>query len=408
MRFTAKHTMISSFTGYIIQAIVNNLAPLLFVTFQKEFDISLEKIGLIIFINFFTQILTDLASAKYVDRLGYRKSVCIAHICTFMGIGGLGIFPYVFPDAYTGVLIATVISAVGGGLLEVVISPIVEAIPGDKKNLKMSLLHSFYCWGQVGVVLFSTIFFALFGISNWRMVCFIWAALPLVNFFAFLKVPMWSLVSEEKKMSIKKLMTSKLFFAFLILMLCSGAAELAMAQWVSFFAEAGLKIDKSLGDIFGTCMFALLMGISRTFWGIKAGRFKASDGLILSAAMCVISYLIAALSKNPVLSLFGCVMCGLSVGFMWPGTYSFASETFKNGGAGMFALLALAGDIGCTTGPTLVGNISSLVEKNVFPVFLSGGDIREIGLKTGLLFIAVFPLLMCPVIIIIKKRLSHK
>lgn len=408
MRFTAKHTMIASFTGYVIQAIVNNLAPLLFVTFQNEFDISLEKIGLIIFINFFTQIVTDLIAARYVDNLGYRKSVCLAHIFAFTGLGGLGVFPHIFPDAYTGILIATVISAVGGGLLEVVISPVVEAIPGDKKNLKMSLLHSFYCWGQVGVVLFSTIFFALFGISNWRYVCLIWAALPLLNFFLLLKVPMWSLVSEEKKMSIKKLITSKLFFAFLILMLCAGAAELAMAQWVSFFAEAGLKIDKSMGDIFGTCMFALLMGISRTFWGIKAGKFKTCNGLILSAVMCVISYLIAALSKNPVFSLFGCVMCGLSVGLMWPGTYSFAAETFKNAGAGMFALLAFAGDVGCTAGPTLVGNISSLVENKVIPMFLSGGDIREIGLKTGLLFIAVFPLVMCPVIIIIRKRLSHK
>lgn len=406
MKLTYKHTMFASYTGYITQAIVNNLAPLLFVTFQKDFDISLDKIGYIVFINFFVQILTDIAAAKYADKVGYRKCVCAAHILDVIGLSGLGIFPYIMPDAYAGILLATVISAVGGGLLEVVVSPIVEALPGEAKSSQMSLLHSFYCWGQMGVVLVSTAFFALFGVENWRFLCFIWALVPFFNIFMFLKVPMCSLVAEEEKMPFKKLAGNKFFWVFLMLMLCAGASELAMSQWSSLFAEAGLKVSKALGDLLGMCMFAALMGISRVYFGIMGEKIKIENGLIISSILCIASYLLTAFSQNSILSLIGCGICGLSVGLMWPGTYSLASKFFPAGGTAMFAVLAFAGDVGCSTGPTIVGNISNLIQNTgakILP-FISGADVTETGLKTGLAFVSLFPFVMLAVVMMLKKK----
>ena len=410
MKLTHKHTLISGFTGYIVQAIVNNLAPLLFVTFQREFGITLDKIGYIASINFFIQIVTDLAAAKYADRFGYRRCVCFALFLSFAGLSGLGIFPYIFPNAYAGIILATVISAVGGGLLEVVISPIVEAIPGEKKSAKMSFLHSFYCWGQVGVVVLSTLFFVTAGIENWRFLCFAWAAVPIFNFFMFLKVPIYHLVEEERKTPFKELLGQKMFWLFLVLMLCAGASELAMSQWSSLFAEVGLNVSKSAGDMLGMCMFAVLMGISRVYFGVNSHRIKIENGLLLSSVLCILSYALTAFSKSPVLSLIGCSLCGLSVGLMWPGTYSMASRFFPSGGTTMFAVLAFAGDVGCSAGPTIVGNISSFIQKistNLLPGIIHGADFTQIGLKTGLAVIIVFPLVMLVSVVLLKKRAKN-
>ena len=376
------HTIYACYIGYIVQAIVNNFIPLLFLTFQSIFDISLDRITYLITINFGIQLLVDLASAKFVDRIGYRSAALIAHIMAAVGLMGLGFFPYIFPSAYVGILVSVCFYAVGGGLLEVIVSPIVEACPTDKKDAAMSLLHSFYCWGQVGVVLLSTLFFTLAGIKYWRILACIWALVPFFNIFYFLKVPVNVLVEEGESMKIGELIKSRLFWLFFAMMVCSGAAELAMSQWASAFAESALGISKTMGDLAGPCLFAVFMGSARAFYGKNSEKVSLRQFMKLSCILCIISYLLAAFSGSPVLALAGCALCGLSVGIMWPGTFSFGAKSMKTGGTAMFAFLALAGDIGCAGGPTLVGIISEAFGEN---------------LQKGLIFAAIFPivLLLC-------------
>lgn len=376
------HTIYACYIGYIVQAIVNNFIPLLFLTFQSTFDISLDRITYLITVNFGIQLLVDLASAKFVDRIGYRSAAVIAHIMAAIGLMGLGFFPYILPSAYVGILVSVCFYAVGGGLLEVIVSPIVEACPTDKKEAAMSLLHSFYCWGQVSVVLLSTLFFTLAGIKYWRLLACIWALVPAFNIFYFLKVPVNALVEEGESMKIGELIKSKLFWMFFVMMACSGASELAMSQWASAFAESALGISKTMGDLAGPCLFAVFMGSARAFYGKNSEKVSLSQFMKLSCILCIISYLLATLSGSPVLALAGCALCGLSVGIMWPGTFSFAAKSMKTGGTAMFAFLALAGDIGCAGGPTLVGIISEAFGEN---------------LQKGLIFAAAFPvvLLLC-------------
>lgn len=373
------HTIYACYIGYIVQAIVNNFIPLLFLTFQGTFGISLDRITYLITVNFGIQLLTDLASAKLVDRIGYRSAALIAHTMAAVGLAGLGIFPYLFKNAYVGILISVCFYAVGGGLLEVIVSPIVEACPTDKKEAAMSMLHSFYCWGQVGVVLISTLFFTVAGIRYWRVLAFIWALVPLFNIFYFLKVPVNALVEEGEGMNIGELVKSKMFWLLFIMMMCSGASELAMSQWASAFAESGLGISKTMGDLAGPCLFAVFMGSARAYYGKNSEKISLMQFMKLSCVLCIISYLLATLSPIPVLALVGCALCGLSVGIMWPGTFSIAAKSMRNGGTAMFAFLALAGDIGCAGGPTLVGVISEAFGEN---------------LQKGLIFAVVFPVVL--------------
>lgn len=384
-----KHTIYASYLGYIVQAIVNNLAPLLFLTFQREYAISIEKIGLLITVNFGTQLLVDLVSAKFADRIGYRPLIMAAHFFAAAGLAGMGLFPEFFPNPYIGLVLAVVLYAVGGGLIEVLISPIVEACPTEDKSGNMSLLHSFYCWGQVSVVLLSTLFFKFVGIEHWKVITLLWAVVPAVNFFWFSRVPINTLVEEGQAMPLKKLFTMKLFWIFAVMMVCAGASELAMNQWASAFAEMGLQVDKTVGDLLGPCMFAVLMGISRVFYGKFSDKINLVSFIAGSGILCVISYLIAVFSPVAVLSLAGCALTGLSVGIMWPGTFSLAAEKCPQGGTAMFALFALAGDLGCSSGPGLVGVVS---------------DMFGSELKNGLLAAAVFPVILVVTIGILKKQ----
>lgn len=384
-----KHTIYASYLGYIVQAIVNNLAPLLFLTFQREYAISIEKIGLLITVNFGTQLLVDLVSAKFADRIGYRPLIMAAHFFAAAGLAGMGLFPEFFPNPYIGLVLAVVLYAVGGGLIEVLISPIVEACPTEDKSGNMSLLHSFYCWGQVSVVLLSTLFFKFVGIEHWKVITLLWAVVPAVNFFWFSRVPINTLVEEGQAMPLKKLFTMKLFWIFAVMMVCAGASELAMSQWASAFAEMGLQVDKTVGDLLGPCMFAVLMGISRVFYGKFSDKINLVSFIAGSGILCVISYLIAVFSPVAVLSLAGCALTGLSVGIMWPGTFSLAAEKCPQGGTAMFALFALAGDLGCSSGPGLVGVVS---------------DMFGSELKNGLLAAAVFPVILVVTIGILKKQ----
>ncbi|MDD7194418.1 MAG: MFS transporter [Oscillospiraceae bacterium] len=371
IRNNFKHTMAASYLGYITQAIVNNFAPLLFVTFQKSFDISLEKIGYLVTVNFCIQLFVDFIAAKFVDKIGYRISIVAAHLFAGTGLILMGVLPFAFADPYMGLICAIVFYSIGGGLIEVLISPIVEACPTDKKSAAMSLLHSFYCWGHVAVILLTTLFFVTAGIENWRILSALWAVIPLANAVYFCFVPINTLVDCEKSAPIKELFKSKLFWILILLMICSGASEQGMSQWSSAFAETGLKVSKTLGDLLGPCMFAVMMGVSRVFYAAFSGRLKLMKFISVSCVFCVIGYLVSALSPVPALALVGCGICGLSVGILWPGVFSLAAERAPTGGTAMFAFLALAGDLGCSSGPTLVGIVSSAFNDNLRAGFLA-------------------------------------
>ena len=367
------------YLGYVTQAIVNNFLPLLFLTLQRSFDVSLEQLSLLVSVNFGVQLLTDLTSPLYVDKIGYWPSMRLAHLLSAAGLIGLWAFTELFAEPFTGVLAAVVVYAVGGGLLEVLVSPIVEACPFENKEAEMSLLHSFYCVGHVVVVLVSTAFFTIFGLDNWRIMACVWALVPLYNLYNFCTMPVPYIFEQRGGMKVTALVKSGVFWRLFLMMLCAGASEQGMSQWASAFAESSLGVSKTLGDLLGPCCFAIMMGISRVFFGRFGDRLDLRKFMNLSSLLCIVSYLLATLTSSPGLGLVGCMLCGLSVGIMWPGSFSIAAASMRGGGTGMFALLALAGDIGCGSGPAVVGYAA---EK-------AGGD-----LKTGLLFAIVFPTLL--------------
>lgn len=372
IRSSYKHTIFAAYGGYITQAIINNFVPLLLLTFQTTWDIPLSKLTLLISINFGVQLTVDLICAKVVDRIGYRPCIVTAHLLAAIGLMGLGILPFVLPDPYIGILLSIIIYAIGGGITEVLISPIVEACPSDNKESAMELLHSFYCWGHVFVILASTAFFALAGIDNWRILAGLWALVPLFNAIYFMLVPIRQLNddTEAAQLPIMKLFRMPMFWLFVILMLCAGASEQAMSQWASAFAEAGLGVSKTIGDLAGPCMFAILMGLSRLVSSRLTLKYDQGKLMVGSCALCIFSYLLAALSPWPVLSLVGCGLCGLSVGMMWPGTFSLASVACRGGGTALFAFLALAGDLGCMSGPAVVGLVSDAFSGDMKPALL--------------------------------------
>lgn len=388
-RITYKHTVYACFVGYITQAIVNNFAPLLFLTFVSSYGVPLSKITLLVTFNFGFQLFIDAVSPRFIDKIGYRFSMILAHVFSAAGFVMLTILPELFEDAFVGLLLAVLIYAIGGGLLEVLVSPVVEACPTDNKEATMSLLHSFYCWGHVGVVLLSTIYFAVFGIENWKYLACFWALVPALNCISFTKVPIATLIEEgETGLSLKELFRNKVFWLFMIMMVSAGASEQAVSQWASAFAEAGLGVDKTIGDLAGPMLFAICMGISRAIYGKYGDRIKLEYYMLFSGILCIISYLMISLSPWPMLSFIGCAICGFSVGIMWPGTFSMSAAGIKNGGTLMFALFALAGDVGCSAGPTLVGMVSSAANNN---------------LKLGTLAAIFFPIL-CIICCITKMK----
>ena len=389
MKDKYQNTMYACFVGYIVQAIVNNFVPLLFLTFESSYGIPLSQITMLITFNFGIQLLVDLLSAKFVDKIGYRVSIVMAHIFAALGLAGLVVLPDFLPNAFAGLLIAVVIYAIGGGLIEVLISPIMESCPSENKEKAMSLLHSFYCWGHVGVVLLSTLFFWFFGIANWKILALLWVIIPVCNGILFCKVPIAPLIEEgETGMSLWELCKNRIFWILMLMMMCAGASEQAVSQWASTFAEQGLGVSKTIGDLAGPMSFAILMGSARAFYGKFGDRIDLDKFMQASSLLCIVSYLCISLSPSPLFSLIGCSLCGLSVGIMWPGTFSKASAALRNGGTAMFALLALAGDVGCSGGPTLVG----------FATGLASDD-----LKKGILAGIIFPILLIVGIVSLKK-----
>lgn len=386
MKEQYNQTITACFVGYVVQAIVNNFVPLLFLTFQRSYEIPLSQITLLVTFNFGIQLLVDLLSVGFVDRVGYRICMVAAHILSAAGLILLTILPEVLPSAFAGILISVMVYAVGGGLLEVLVSPVVEACPSDNKEKAMSMLHSFYCWGHVGVVLLSTLFFHLAGIDHWKVLAWIWAVIPLCNAFAFMKVPIAALMEEgETGLKLKELFRIKIFWIMLIMMVCAGASEQAVSQWASTFAEKELGIAKAAGDLAGPMAFAVLMGTSRAFYGKYGDRIQLEKFMVGSSCLCILSYLGVSLLPDPRLSLVSCAVCGLSVGIMWPGTFSKASAALPKGGTAMFALLALGGDVGCSGGPTLVGTVSSALGDNLRMGILAG-IVFPVLLLLGILF----------------------
>ena len=389
MKSKYQKTLIACYLGFITQAIAANFAPLLFLTFHRTYQISLGRIAFISTAFFFTQLLVDLFCAKYVDRIGYRRSVIASEIFSASGLIGLAFLPSLLPDPYVGILISVIIYAMGSGLIEVLVSPIVEACPFDNKDSVMSLLHSFYCWGSVGVILLSTIFFAIFGIENWRILACIWALIPLYNTFNFISCPIESLTEEGEGLSIRQLCHIPIFWIALILMVCAGASEISMAQWASAYVESALGISKSIGDIIGPCLFAVMMGMSRSFYGKYGENIDLMKFMIGSGALCLVCYLLSALAPLPFLNLVGCAVCGFSVGIMWPGTISIASKKIPLGGTAMFALLAMAGDLGGSVGPGIVGFVTQNANDN---------------LKVGMLAGCVFPTVLVLSVLLLKRK----
>ena len=383
-----EHTIYASYLGYITQAIVNNYAPLLFLWFRRDFSLSIAQITLITTVNFGVQLLVDALSAGFVDKIGYRASAVVAHIFAVAGLAGMTFLPSVFPSSYTGLMISVILYAIGGGLIEVIISPIVEACPTEKKEAAMSLLHSFYCWGHVGVVLISTAFFAAFGVNNWRILAWLFALIPLFNTFYFMCVPLYPIVKEGEKMSFGSLIGSKIFWLFLLMMICAGASEQAVSQWSSAFAESALGVSKTVGDLAGPCAFAFLMGVSRAIYGKFGDRLPLKACMVGSSIMCIICYVMICIPSSAPVNLAGCALCGFSVGIFWPGTFSLAAKALPAAGTAMYALMALAGDVGCSSGPSLVGLVTGI----------SGS-----ALKTGIICAVIFPSLMLLCILVLRN-----
>ena len=389
IRNSYEHTIYASYLGYITQAIVNNFAPLLFLTFASTFGLSLAQITMITTINFLTQLIVDLICAKVIDQVGYRRAIVVAHITAAAGLIGMSVFPYLLGDAYTGLIIAVVLYAIGGGIIEVLISPIVEACPTEKKEAAMSLLHSFYCWGHVGVVLIATGFFAVFGIENWRILAWLLALVPICNVFYFLLVPIFPIVDEHHKLAFGALLKQKSFWLLIVMMVCAGASEQAMSQWASAFAESGLKVSKTVGDLLGPCAFAVCMGATRAYYGKNSDKVPLKKAMMISAIACIVCYVLAVFGGHPVLCLIGCAFCGFTVGMFWPGTFSIAAVELPGGGTAMYALMALAGDLGCSSGPTVVGMVADY----------AGGN-----LKAGILAAIAFPIVMLGSLCFVKQK----
>ena len=387
-------TIKACFAGYVIQAVVNNFTPLLFLTFRAQYAIELSKITLLITVNFLLQLTVDLLSAFFVDRIGYRAAAVAAHVFSAAGLLMLGVLPEVLSDPFPGLICAVVFYAIGSGLIEVIISPIMESCPTENKEKAMSLLHSFYCWGSVGVIAASTAFFAVFGIRNWKILAIIWALLPIVNGIVFLRVPIAPLIGEnERQLSKRELLKRSDFYLLFVLMFAAGACELAITQWASSFAEKMLEIPKTAGDLLGPAFFALLMGCGRLYFGKTQRKVNLRKTMLLSGVLCLGAYMMIALSPWKALSLLGFGLCGLSVAILWPGTFSLAAARIRGGGTAMFALLALAGDLGCTSGPSLLGFVSS-----------ANGD----NLRTGVLGACVFPLILICSVLLLRRGKENR
>ncbi len=383
-----KKTLIACYLGFVTQAIAANFTPLLFLTFKGSYGITLEKIALIPLVFYLTQLLVDLAATKYADKIGYRTCVVLSQLLSAAGLASMAFLPEVFSAPFTGILISVILYAIGSGLIEVLMSPIVEACPFENKEGMMSLLHSFYCWGAMSVIIGSTLFFSVFGLGEWKILTILWALIPLYNTFNFINCPIEHLVEDGQSMGSRQLLKTPVFWLMIVLMICAGASEASMAQWASAFTESAIGVSKTVGDLAGPCLFAMFMGITRMLHGKFSEKLDLKKVMLFCGILCVCCYLLASLSALPVLGLAGCALCGLAVGIMWPGAVSLSSKECPKGGTALFAFLALAGDLGAMTSPSMVGALAEM----------AGGN-----LKTGLLAATIFPVILVIVLLLLKR-----
>lgn len=391
MNVSYRKTKLSCYMGLVVQAIVNNFLPILFIVFQGNYGLGYEKLGRIIFINFFVQIFADIATPKIVDLIGYRGSAIICQGFAALGLASLAVFPKIIPNVYIGIIIPVIIYAFASGLMEVVLSPMMELLPIGKKAANMAFLHSFYCWGQAFTVIGTTLLVLLFGYDRWSFIPLVWAVLPFVNMFFFMRVPIVEPPKEKKQSTAAELLLTREFFCFAVFMICAGASEISMAEWASMFAQQGLGVSKVTGDLLGPCAFAVFMGSGRVIFGIISGKFSVRRVLILNNLLCCICYILVGICRLPIFSLAACALCGFSVSLSWPGTYSMAAARFKNGGTLMFSIFALCGDFGCSAGPWLLGAVADVAD-----------------LQTGFLICTVFPLIMLLTAIFVLKEKDCK
>lgn len=388
-----KKTLVACYLGFVTQAITANFTPLLFLTFVNTYGVTFEKIAMIPLVFYLTQLLIDFAATKFADKIGYRTCVVASQVLSAIGLLLMAILPELLSAPFIGILLSVVLYAIGSGLIEVLVSPIVEACPFENKDGVMSLLHSFYCWGAMGVILGSTLFFVLFGIEKWKILVFIWALVPLYNAFNFMNCPIERLVEDGKSMGVRELLKTPIFWLMILLMVCSGASEATMAQWASAFTESAIGVSKTVGDLAGPCLFAMFMGVSRILYGKFSPKLDLTKVMLACGTMCVGCYLLASLSTLPILGLVGCALCGLGVGVMWPGSISISSQRCPRGGTAMFAFLALAGDLGAMVSPAMVGGLSEM----------AGGN-----LKTGLFVATMFPLILVVGLLILRKLVRNR
>ncbi len=386
-----RHTKLACYIGSFSQAIVCNFMPLLFVIFNQDYKIALYLVTLLATVNFVMQFTMDFVSLFFIDRVSYRTTIITAHLLAGAGFLVLGLIVPNAEHIYAAIIFSVLLFSAGGGIFEVLISPIMEACPSDNKAASMSFLHSMYGFGCVAVIIITNVLLFVFGKENWYQIAIIWAVIPLLNALYFFFVPINKVVENNERMPMHKLIKRKSFLIFFLIMFCSGATEIAMSQWASAFAESSLGISKALGDILGPCIFALMLAFSRVLYSKLANRINLAKYLLFCGIATVFLYIFAAVLPFRFAAITACGLCGFTAGIMWPGTISLAAKTYPTGGAAMFGLFALAGDLGCTLGPTTVGMVSSAF----------GGDLR-----TGLLISCVFPILLVGGVSLLMKRVK--
>ena len=380
-------TKIASYVGFVVQAVINNFLPILFIVFQNVYGLSYEKLARIIVFNFATQIIVDMCVPKIISALGYRKCAVMCQGLAALGLMMLGILPNIMENTYFAIIMSVMVYAFGSGLMEVALSPLVEGLPSKNKRGSMAILHSFYCWGQAFTVIVTTALVLGFGFKNWTYVPLVWASIPFFNMFAFLKVPIIEPDKTEKRDGLLNLLRNDKFRLYMIMMLCAGAAEVAMAQWASLFAQNALGVSKVVGDLAGPCAFAVFMGTGRIWYALAAKKVSFKKTIIVMSIGACICYMMVAICNVAAVSLVFCAICGFTVSIAWPGIYSAGAVAFPKASAVMYSVFAMCGDTGCALGPWLIGIIAD-----------------NLGLNIGFAAASIFPIgMILSAVLLLKK-----
>jgi MFS family permease len=399
---TYRSTILCCYLGMFVQAIVINLAPVLFIPFKEQLGLSFEQLGRLILINFVTQVLFDLIAGATVDRIGVKRIVVAAHVLMAFGLSLFAWLPSLLPSPYAGLVIGTFVFSIGGGILELMLSPIINAVPSDRKAADMSLLHSFYAWGQMTVILLTALGVFLLPVKPWRWIATLWMIVPIMGAIGFSRSPMPPFVEEAQRHRLRDMIRIPAFIGIMIAMGVAGASEIAISQWISAFSEKALKFPKLFGDLGGVCLFAVTLGIGRSWFGIYGQKVSIYRHMIAGAAFATALYVIASLSPWPWLSLVACAMSGLAVSLFWPGLLSISAARFPQAGASMYAILAATGDLGCAFAPWLVGLFADALTRRG-GTHLMGWTSEAFGLRMGLLAAVLFPLTLLILLIALRK-----